>query len=253
MDMLAFTPVKYNYWETLSKKFIIHARINELIQEIILNNAAVRRFPIALNRHSAFTGSYAENPIWYQQFVLGQNIILKGSQPIVVFDAADKCQLFFTTMQGMNYHDDISSFPNAIFQDHFVLVIDLSSMQNATDNFHYPKMFKQPLTLELNLTFPLEHVTELNVWGTENLWLQLSSLLFKERTSRIDNVSLQQITNCVPLFKYRYLGSVSPDNVPAHHSETFAISNTQPNIMQAEHWIMIANSREKLYFAVFWT
>ena len=152
-------------------------------------------------------------------------------------------------MQAMNYHDDTSSFPNDIFKDYFVLVIDLSSMQNATDNFHYPEMFRQPLTMELNFTFPLEHVTELIVFGTETLWLQLASLLFKERISRIDIASLQQITNRVPLLKYRYLGPVSSDYVPAHHSEIFAVSNTQRNIMQAEHWIMIANSREKLYFA----
>ena len=39
MDMLAYAPVEYNYWETLAKTFIIPARQNQFIQENIFNNA----------------------------------------------------------------------------------------------------------------------------------------------------------------------------------------------------------------------
>ena len=38
-------------------------------------------------------------------------------------------------------------------------------MQNATENFHCPELIGEPLRLELNFTFPLEHVTELLVLG----------------------------------------------------------------------------------------
>ena len=65
----------------------------------------------------------------------------------------------------------------------------------------------------------------------------------------MDNFALQQIINRIPLLKFRYLGSFSSDYVPTLDNDTFAIINTQPSNMQGEHWIMIANSREKLYFA----
>ena len=65
----------------------------------------------------------------------------------------------------------------------------------------------------------------------------------------MDNVSLQQIINRIPLFKYRYRGSFFSDYVPTLDHDTFAIINKQPSNMQGEHWIMIANSRQKLYFA----
>ena len=65
----------------------------------------------------------------------------------------------------------------------------------------------------------------------------------------MDNVSLQQIINRIPLLKYRYRGSFPSDNVPTLDNDTFAIINTQPSNMQGEHWIMIANSRQKLFFA----
>ena len=65
----------------------------------------------------------------------------------------------------------------------------------------------------------------------------------------MDNVSLQQIFNRIPLHKYRYRGSFPSDYVPTLDNDTFAIINTQPSNMQCEHWILIANSRQNLYFA----
>ena len=163
--MLAYTPVELNYLETLAKTLNIPARKNQFIQENISNIAPVRRIAIAMNTNSAFTGSYTENPFWYQQFVLRQIKILRGGQPIVDFDAAINCRLYVTTMKTMNFQDDIPSIPFDNFKDHYVLVFDLTSMQDATENCQYPELVGEPLRLELNFTFPLEHGTELIVLG----------------------------------------------------------------------------------------
>ena len=163
MDMLAYTPVEFNYLETLAKAFIIPARQNQFTQENIFNNAPVRRIAIAMNTNSAFTGSYTENPFWYEQFDPKQIIILRGGQPIVDFDAADNCRLYVTTMKAMNFQDDIPSIPIDKIKNHYVLVFDLTSMQDATENCHYSELVGEPSRLELNFTFPLEHVTELIV------------------------------------------------------------------------------------------
>ena len=165
MDMLAYTPVEFNCLKTLAKTFIIPARQNQFIQENIFNNAPVRRIAFAMNTNSAFTGSFTENPFWYQQFDLRQIRILRGGQPIVDFDAADNCLRYVTKMKAMNFQDDIPSIPIDNFKDHYVLVFDLTSMQDATENCHYPKLVGEPLRLGLNFTFPLEHVTELFVLG----------------------------------------------------------------------------------------
>ena len=68
-------------------------------------------------------------------------------------------------MRAMNFQDDIPSIPIDDFEDHYVLVFDLTSMQHATENCHYPKLVGEPLRLELNFTNPLENVTELIVLG----------------------------------------------------------------------------------------
>ena len=167
LDMLADTPVGFNYLETLAKTFIIPAKQNQFIQENIFNNAPVGRIDIAKNVNSAFTGSYTENPFWCQQFELKQVKILRGGQPIVDFDAADNCRLYVTTMKAMNFQDDIPSIPIDNLKDHYVLVFDFTSMQDATENCHYPELVREPSKLELNFTFPPENVTELIVLGEQ--------------------------------------------------------------------------------------
>ena len=69
------------------------------------------------------------------------------------------------------------------------------------------------------------------------------------KTSKMDNVSLQQINNRIPLLKYPWRGSSRSDCVPTLDHDIFDIINTQPSNMLGEHLIMIANSRQILYFA----
>ena len=57
---------------------------------------------------------------------------------------------------------------------------------------------------------------------------------------------LRQLINRIPLLKCRYRGSFPSDYVPTLDNDAFAIVCSN---MQGEHWIMIANSRQKLYFA----
>ena len=118
-----------------------------------------------IRANSLFTGSCTENPFWSQQIDLRQIRILRRGQPIVDFDNADNCRLYVTKMKVMNFRDDISSITNDNFNDHFLLVFDLTSMQDATEICHYPELVGEPLRLELNFIFPLEHVTEFIVLG----------------------------------------------------------------------------------------
>ena len=68
-------------------------------------------------------------------------------------------------MKAMNFQDDNPSIPIDNLKNHSVLFFDLTSMQDATENFHYPELVGEPQRLELNSTFPLEHVTVLIVLG----------------------------------------------------------------------------------------
>ena len=106
----------------------------------IFNNAPIRRIAIAMNSNSAFTGSFAENPFWYQQFILRDIRILRGGQSIVYQVTTHNFCLYVTTMKAMNFQDDILSIPVDNFKDHYVLVFILTSMQDATDHCNYPEV-----------------------------------------------------------------------------------------------------------------
>ena len=46
----------------------------------------------------------------------------------------------------------------------------MSSVQDATENCHYPELVGQPLRLELNFSSPVKHATELIALG-ERMYL----------------------------------------------------------------------------------
>ena len=163
MSQLAYAPVEYNYMETLAKTFVIPARQNQFIKENIFNNAPTRRIAFAMNSNSAVTGFFAENPFWYKQFYLRDIRILRGGQPIVHHDTTDNFRFFATGTKTMNFQDNIPSIPVDNFKYHYVLVFDLTSMQDATEHCHYPELIGEPLRLELYFSSPLENVTEVIV------------------------------------------------------------------------------------------
>ena len=88
-------------------------------------------------------------------------------------------------MKAMNFQDDIPSIPVDNFKDHYVLVFDLTSMQDATEHCHCPELIGEPMRLELYFSSPLENVTEVILLGErmscaavdkfvvvgENLWV----------------------------------------------------------------------------------
>ena len=241
MDKLAYTPVEYNYLETLAKMFISPARQNQFFQKNIFNNNPVRHIAIAMNTISAFPGSYTENPFWYQLFELRQIEILREVQPIVDFDATNICYLYAMKMKAMNFQDDIPSIPIDNFENRYKIVFDLTSMQDPTENCHFPQLVGETLRVELSFSFPLEHVIELSVLN-ECLRLQLTNLVLSEK-----NPKWIMLLSNVP--KYRNLVSFPSDYVLILDNGTFANMNTQSNKMHGQHWIMTAKFRHEMYFA----
>ena len=68
-------------------------------------------------------------------------------------------------MKATNFQDDIPSIPVDNFTDHYVLVFDLISMQDATEYCNYPELIGEPLRLGLYYSSPLENVTDVFVLG----------------------------------------------------------------------------------------
>ena len=151
--------------ETIARIFIIPSGQNQFIQENVFNNAPIRRVAIAMNTNSAFTGQFQENPFHYQKFGLRDLRIVRGGRAIVSLDTTNDCRAYVTTMKALNFNEAIPALPNHQFQNHYILVFDLTSLQDAGENVHYPELTGESIRLEMFFDRSLRNVTEIIVLG----------------------------------------------------------------------------------------
>ena len=71
--------------------------------------------------------------------------MLRGGQPIVNFNAFNNYCLNVTTRKSMIFQNDFPSIPIDKFKDFYVLVFDLISMQDVTENCYYAELVGKPL------------------------------------------------------------------------------------------------------------
>ena len=118
-----------------------------------------------MNTISAFTGNFQENPFHYRKFGLRELKIVRGGRAIVSVDTTNDCRAYVIRMKAMNINEEIPALPNNLFQNHYVLVFDLTSLQDAGENIHYPEISGESIRLEKFFDGPLRSVTERIVLG----------------------------------------------------------------------------------------
>ena len=84
-----------------------------------------------MNTNSAVAGSFRENSFNYQQFPLRELRIIRGERAFISLDTTSLCRPNVTTMKAMEFKEDFPALPLENFQNHHVLVFDLTSLQDA--------------------------------------------------------------------------------------------------------------------------
>ena len=158
-------PACYNFMETIARTFIIPSGRNQFIQENVFNNAPIRRVAIAMNTNSAFTGRFQENPFHYQKLGLRELRIVRGGRAIVSLDTTNDCRAYVTTMKAINFNEEIPALMNHQFQNHYILVFDLNSLQDAGEIIHYLESSGKSIRMENFSGRLLRDVTEIIVLG----------------------------------------------------------------------------------------
>ena len=114
-----------------------------------------------MNTNLAVVGSFHEKPFNYQQFHLRELGIIRGGRAIFSLDIIYPCRPFVTKMKAMQFNEDFSVLPMKVFQNHYILVFDLTSLQDAAEQLHYPELSGESLRLErFFFIFPLEQITD---------------------------------------------------------------------------------------------
>ena len=151
--------------ETIIRTFIIPSRQNQFIHEKVFSIAPIRRIAVAMNTSLAVAGSFYESPFNYQKFHLRELRIIRGGTAIISLDTTSPCRPYSRTMEATQFNEDFPALPMENFQNHYILVLDLTSLQDAAKQLHFPELSGESLRLELFFEFPLEQVTEVIVLG----------------------------------------------------------------------------------------
>ena len=111
-----------------SKKLYQSISSNQFIHENVFNNAPIRRIAAAMNTSSEVAGSFHKFPFNNQQFHLREIRIIRGGRAIISLDTTSLCRPFVTTMKAMQYSEGFPAHPMEDFQNHYILVFDLTSV-----------------------------------------------------------------------------------------------------------------------------
>ena len=107
-----------------------------------------------MKTNSAVAGSFHENPFSYQLFYLRELRINWSRRAIVSLDTTYPCRPYVTTMKTRHFNADFPALPMEDFQNHYILVFDLISLQHAAEQLHYPEFSGESLRLEMFFNFP---------------------------------------------------------------------------------------------------
>ena len=68
-------------------------------------------------------------------------------------------------MKAMQFNEDFPALPTEDSQNHYILVFDLTSLQDAAEQLHYPELNGESLRLERFFQYLLKQVTGAIVLG----------------------------------------------------------------------------------------
>ena len=133
--------------ETIARTFMILSRRNQFIQEKVFNNAPIRKIALAMKTKSVVAGSFPENLFNCQQFHLRELGIIRGGRVFISLDTISPCRPYLTTVKA-KFNKDFSAQILEDFRNHYFLVFDLTSLQDAAEQLQYPELSGESLSLK---------------------------------------------------------------------------------------------------------
>ena len=101
-----------------------------------------------MNTNSAVAGSFHENPFNYQQFHLRELRNIRVGRAIVSLDTTSHRRPFLTTMEVVLFNKNFPALSMEDFQNHYILVFDLTSQQDGAEQLRYPEFSGESLLVE---------------------------------------------------------------------------------------------------------
>ena len=169
-------PSSYPYLETLTKTFLASTGLHSWKQEDIIAREPNRILVLCLNTNQAFLGNNRQNPFHFRKFYLEQIYIYRNGMPVAdsPISTNDDKRLYFNTTSDLvsidNGHGISLTDPN-----HFIIVFDLTSCQQASYDHIHPELTNCSISIELKFSAALPNNIEIFIIGkkasTFLLWI----------------------------------------------------------------------------------
>ena len=212
------SPASYPYLETLTKTFLASTGLHSWKQEDIFAREPIRRLAICLNTNEAFLGNNRQNPFNFRKFDLEQIYIYRNGLPVAdsPISTSDDKRLYFNTISDLAYIDNGHGISLTEYPNHFIMVFDLTSTQQASHDFVHPELTNSSISIELKFSAALPNNIEIFIIG--------------EKASK--NVSVHFFNFPEKMNRNSFL------NVNAATAENFGT-----------HWLLLCRKNNQLLFA----
>lgn len=166
-NVLIKTPAMYRYNEVIPKTFLASTGVMSWKQEDVFHKEPIRRFAVALSANTAFIGSNVTNPYNYQKFDLKSITVYRNGIPVAgtPLSTADNKRIYFNSLSSLAFVEGGHGIPLADFENHYVMVFDLTSTQQATHDYIHPELTNASITLEMIFGTALAQNTEIFLIG----------------------------------------------------------------------------------------
>ena len=172
------SPASYPYLETITKTFPASTGLQSWKQEDVFSREPIRRLAICLNANEAFLGSKPLNPFHFRKFNLEQfciyrNGLLVADSPI---NTTNDKRLYFNIMSDLAYTDNGHEIKLSEYPSNFVMVFDLTSIQQASHDFIHPELTNCSISIELKFSVALPSNIEIFIIGEKESTIFIESV-----------------------------------------------------------------------------
>ena len=157
------TPAIYRYNELSTKTFLATKGQQSWKHEDILTKETITRVIVALCVGTLFISTNTANPFRYQKFGLREITISRNGFATTgaPMSTTDNKRLYFNSMSALAFVENGHGISLSEFANHYIMVFDLTSTQEATHDFIHRELTNSSSSAELKFVAALAHNVEI--------------------------------------------------------------------------------------------
>ena len=171
------TPALYRYTEIIPKTFLISTGVQSWSHEDVFTREPIRRFAIAMATNEAFLGAKSVNPFHFQKFNLNSITVYRNGYPVAgtPLQTENDKKLYLNSLEALAFGQHGHGVPYNDYANHYILVFDLTSTQQASHDYLYPELTNGSISISLRFSAQLTNSVEVFLLGERSSTIYIDS------------------------------------------------------------------------------